>query len=148
MGTKYKGSKKEISALDTYIKLVRATETLRSKIINILTNFNITENQFYCLDAIYHLGPLTQKELGDKLSRSGGNITLVVDNLEKKYLVKRQKDKDDRRKYFVLLTTKGEKLFKQVFPYQLKILVKELNSISEKDKKELQRICKKIGLKN
>ena len=39
-------------------------------------------------------------------------------------------------------------IYKKVFPYQLKLLVEELGSITEKDKKELQRICKKIGLKN
>jgi len=148
MGTKYKGKIKEVSSLNTYIKLVRATETLRTKLINKLFDFKITENQFYCLDAIYHLGPLTQRELGEKLSRSGGNITLVIDNLEKKHLVKRQKDKDDRRKYFIVLTKKGENFFKKLFPHQLNLLVDELNSISEKDKKELQRLCKKIGLKN
>ncbi len=146
MGTKHKGSKKEVSALNTYIKLIRATESIRSKIIGRLSQFQITENQFYCMDAIYHLGPLTQKELGEKLSRSGGNITLVVDNLEKNSLVKRIRDENDRRKFFVHLTSRGEKLYKKVFPDQLKLLVKELGSITEKDKKELQRICKKIGL--
>lgn len=145
MGTKYKGQKKEVTALDTYIKLIRATETIRSKVIHSLSKFHLTDNQFNCLDAIFHLGPLTQKELGEKLLRSGGNITLVVDNLEKHNLVKRIRDENDRRKFLVHLTQKGEKLFKKVFPNQLKFLVEELGSISGKDKKELQRICKKIG---
>jgi len=116
MGTKYKGQKKEVSALDTYIKIIRATETIRAEVVNSLSEFNITENQFYCLDAIYHLGPLTQKELGKKLSRSGGNITLVVDNLEKNNLAKRKKDENDRRKYRIHLTKKGKDLIVKVLP--------------------------------
>ena len=148
MGTKYKRQKKEVSALDTYIKLIRATDTIKSKVIKSLSKFRLTENQFNCLDAVFYLGPLTQKELGEKLFRSGGNITFVVDNLEKNRLVKRIRDENDRRKFLVHLTQKGEKLYKKVFPYQLKFLVEELKSITEKDKKELQRICKKIGLKN
>ncbi|MCH7826635.1 MAG: MarR family transcriptional regulator [Bacteroidetes bacterium] len=147
MGAKYKGSKKEVNSLNTYIKLIRASETIRSKVIKSLLVFQITENQFNCLDAIFHLGPLSQKELGQKLFRSGGNITLVVDNLEKNRLVKRLSDKNDRRKFLIHLTQRGEQLYKKVFPYHLKLLVEELGYITEKDKKELQRICKKIGFK-
>ena len=116
MSTKYKGQKKEVTALDTYIKLIRATGTIRSKVINSLSKFQLTENQFNCLDAVFHLGPLTQKELGEKLLRSGGNITLVVDNLEKNNLVIRKKDENDRRKFLINLTKKGERLYKKVFP--------------------------------
>ena len=147
MGAKYKGFKKEVNSLNTYIKLIRASETIRSKVIKSLLVFQITENQFNCLDAIFHLGPLSQKELGQKLFRSGGNITLVVDNLEKNRLVKRLSDKNDRRKFLIHLTQRGEQLYKKVFPYHLKLLVEELGYITEKDKKELQRICKKIGFK-
>ena len=148
MGTKYKGQKKEVSALDTYIKLIRATDTIKSKVIKSLSKFRLTENQFNCFDAVFFLVPLTQKDLVEKLIRSGVNITIVVDNVEKNRLVKRIRDENDRRKFLVHLTQKGEKLYKKVFPYQLKFLVEELKSITEKDKKELQRICKKIGLKN
>lgn len=147
MGTKYKGQKNEVSALNTYIKLIRASETIHSEVTNSLSDFNITENQFYCLDAIYHLGPLTQKELGEKLFRSGGNITLVVNNLEKNNLAKRKKNKNDRRKYQIHLTNKGEDLIVKILPVQINLIVNKLNSISEKDKITLQRICKNIGLK-
>ena len=120
MATKHKGSKKEVLALDTYIKLIRATETIRSEFTSSILNYGITEIQFYCLDAVFHLGPLTQKDLGYKLSRSGGNITLVVDNLEKAGLVKRQKDKEDRRKYYVVITKKGARLYKKNLQISIK----------------------------
>jgi len=147
MGTKYKGKTKEISSLNTYIKLIRAGETIKAKISNSLAELKITENQFYCMDAVFNLGPLTQKELGKKLLRSGGNITLVIDNLEKNNLVKRKKDKKDRRKYFIKLTTKGGKLYKDIFPIILSLIVDEFNPLSEKEMTELQGYCKKIGKK-
>jgi len=147
MGTKYKGKNKDISSLDSYIKLIRTVETIKAKISKSLAEFNISENQFYCMDAVFHLGLLTQKELGAKLLRSGGNITLVIDNLEKNNLVKRKKDKKDRRKYFIKLTTKGEKLYKDIFPIILSLIVDEFNPLSEKEMTELQGYCKKIGKK-
>jgi MarR family 2-MHQ and catechol resistance regulon transcriptional repressor len=63
MGSHYKGSKKEIRALDTYIKLVRAADTLSAGINMNLLSAGLTESQFNVLDALYHLGPLTQKQL-------------------------------------------------------------------------------------
>ena len=42
----------------------------------------MTVSQFGVLEALHHLGPLRQGEISAKLLRSGGNITLVVDNLE------------------------------------------------------------------
>ena len=52
MGTKYKGSKEEITALDIAIKLVRAAESLISKTNLNLSRYNITLSQFGILDAI------------------------------------------------------------------------------------------------
>ena len=85
MSSKYNGSGKEIAALNTYIKLIRATESINSSINNLLTKEGFTESQFRVMDALYHLGPLSQKSLGEKLLKSGGNITMVIDNLEKAY---------------------------------------------------------------
>ena len=58
MGAKYKGSRKEVNSLNTYIKLIRASETIRSKVIKSLLDFQIIENKLNCLAAIFHLGPL------------------------------------------------------------------------------------------
>ena len=96
MGTHYKGTKKEINALDTYIKLIRSSESVRTRINEFIIKKGLTEIQFSALDALYYLGPLNQKELGNTLLRSGGNITLIIDNLEKQRLVKRERGEDRR----------------------------------------------------
>lgn len=147
MGTKYKGTKEEITALDAAIKLVRAAETLTSKLSFNLIKYKITLSQFGILDAVYYLGPLTQKSLGKKISKSGGNITHVVDNLEKRNLVKRQRGKSDRRNFEIHLTKKGEKLIEKVLPNQVSIIKTEMGLISEEESEILQRLCKKIGTK-
>lgn len=145
MGTKYKGNKEEISALDTAIKLARATETLIAKTSLNLSIHNVTVSQFGILDAVYHLGPLTQKSLGEKILKSGGNITHVVDNLEKRALVKRYRGKNDRRNFEIHLTKKGEKLIAKILPGYVKIIKDELGILNQDESETLQRLCKKIG---
>lgn len=148
MGTHFKGSKKEINSLNSYIKLKRAAEAVNSRINASLGKKGLTESQFGILEALLHLGPLSQKELGDKLFKSGGNITLVVDNLERQELVKRERGKPDRRYFKVHLTDKGTNLIEEIFPAQLNLIVEEMSKLSEKEHLQFQEFCKRIGIKN
>ncbi len=145
MGTHYKGSDKEISALNVYLKLVRAADSLRSRVISSLSKSGLTESQFGVLDALFHLGPLNQSELGNKIMKSGGNITMVVDNLEKQELVKRERGLNDRRLVKVHLTNKGTDLYKKVSPDLINKIITEVSVLSEVEQAELERMCKVIG---
>jgi MarR family 2-MHQ and catechol resistance regulon transcriptional repressor len=147
MGTHYKGSNKEMRALDSYIKLIRAADTVNSAVNLSLSKFGLTESQFNVLDALYHLGPLSQKELGFKLLKSGGNITMVIDNLEKNAYVVRKRSIKDRRIFFVHLTKKGEKRLEDILPAQVKFIANEMHRLSKTEQIELQRLCKKIGIR-
>lgn len=146
MGTHFKGTDKEERTLDAYIKFVRAAETINNKLNRHLSDAGLTASQFGVLEALYHLGSLNQRSLAEKLLKSGGNITMVIDNLEKSNLVVRKRDPKDRRSIQIYLTDKGRKMIKKVFPEHLGRIKEEFSSISEKDKTELSRICKQLGL--
>jgi MarR family 2-MHQ and catechol resistance regulon transcriptional repressor len=148
MGTHHKGTKKEVTALNTYIKLVRAVESLNQRLYPFLTKNALTESQFAALEALYHLGPLNQRELSNKLLRSPGNITMVIDNLEKRNFVKRERGELDRRHYILHLTSGGKEFIKKIFPEHLNSIVKEISVLSEDEQCQLQRMCKVIGLKS
>ena len=146
MGTHYKGSKKEVRALNTYIKLIRAADTLSSRINKHLSDTGLTTSQFNLLDGLYHLGTLTQKELGNKLLKSGGNITMVIDNLEKRKLVKRKRGDKDRRVFLITLTVKGISQVEKILLQQVNRIKNEVNILNKNEQNELQRLCKKIGV--
>lgn len=148
MGTHFQGTQKEKRTLDAFIKLMRATESINNRLNRHLAEANLTVSQFGVLEALWHLGPLNQKSLGEKLLKSGGNITLVIDNLEKCDFVERQQDPSDRRAMLIHLTDKGEKFIKSFFPKHLDHIKEEFSVLSEKEKEELARICKKLGLKD
>ncbi|MGD9411095.1 MAG: MarR family transcriptional regulator [Desulfobacterales bacterium] len=54
--------------------------------------------------------------MGQKILRSSGNITMVIDNLEKNGLVKRERREADRRLFIVHLTDRGYNRIKKRFP--------------------------------
>ncbi len=145
MGTKFKGTKKEIQALDSFIKLKRATETLSARVTSDFSKMNISESQFGVLESLYHLGPLCQKSLSDKILKSTGNITLVIDNLEKRGLVERVRDTEDRRFITIYLTDIGKKLIETIFPDHVKRITNEFSVLSSDEQEVLGKICKKLG---
>jgi MarR family 2-MHQ and catechol resistance regulon transcriptional repressor len=147
MGTHHKGTKKEVAALNTYIKLIRAVESLNQRLHPLLTKYSLTESQFAALEALYHLGPLNQRELSDKLLRSPGNITMVIDNLEKRNLVRRERGELDRRHYIIHLSPEGKEFIKKIFPEHLRVIVDEIGILSDEEQSQLQKMCKAIGLR-
>ena len=141
------GDQKEIIALRTYVKLMRATESITARIHRHLTSVGLTLSQFAVLEALYHLGPLYQTEIGKKLLRSSGNITMVIDNLEKRGYVKRERKKEDRRFMMIRLTDVGFELISNLFPSHAAVIAREMSVLSEGEQDTLAQLCKKLGLK-
>ena len=135
----------EINALNAFIKLQRAAESVSTRVHDALPD-KMTVTQFGVLEALYHIGPLCQGELAEKLLRSGGNLTLVVDNLEKAGLVTRERDPADRRFVVVKLTETGTETISALFPKIVANVVREMGALSSTELLDLSRLCKKIGL--
>ena len=146
MGTRYAGTKEEKRALNAYIKLMRAGQSLSGRVEAYFSELGLTASQFGVLEALFHLGPLNQKNLAAKILKSTGNITMVIDNLEKQGLVKRTRDEKDRRHYSVGITRKGTGLISSFFPKHVARIVEEMSVLSGAEQDTLGKLCKKVGL--
>ncbi len=147
MTTTKKYGKKADMALGLWVKLARASNTMSSLTVRDIGTYGLTEAQFGVIEALGHLGPMKVGELCSKNLSSGGNMTVVVDNLAKGGLVERLQCTDDRRAYIVALTEKGKKLFEDTFVKHAKF-VSELvySALSEDEIKKLSALLKKLGL--
>lgn len=145
MGTHFKGTKAEIDALNAYIKLMRAAESVTTRAHAVLPK-DVTLAQFGALEALLHCGPLSQSELAGKLLKSGGNITLIVDNLEKAGHVVRERSSEDRRFVTVSLTDSGRAFITDLFPKVAASITRELGALSSAEQFTLGWLCKKAGL--
>ncbi|WP_438482384.1 MarR family winged helix-turn-helix transcriptional regulator [Oleiharenicola lentus] len=146
MGTRHRGTIEEINALNAFIKLQRAAESVAVRIHAVLPS-ELTVTQFGVLEALFHIGPLCQSELADKLLKSGGNLTLVVDNLEKAGYVYRERDPADRRFVVVKLTEKGQAFIETLFPKVVANVTREMAALSSTELADFGRLLKKIGLR-
>jgi MarR family 2-MHQ and catechol resistance regulon transcriptional repressor len=146
--TPVKTPDKEAQILKLYTQLMRATNAVTEKMHRHLLDYKLSMSQFGVLEALYHLGPLCQKDIGDKILKTSGNITLVIDNLEKRKLVKREKDPGDRRRMTVKLTESGRKLIGRIFPDHSKIAYKVFSVLEPEEQNALSLLLKKLGKAN
>lgn len=142
------GNREEERALATFVKLMRAAETVAVNTGRHLAGAGLTPSQFGVMEALFHLGPLNQRTIGRKILKSSGNITTVIDNLERRGLVARKRETEDRRFITVELTEEGRTLIAALFPRHATAIRTELSVLTPSEQDELGRLCRKLGLKN
>lgn len=147
MPTRYDGTQEEKRALDAYIKLQRAAETVTMHTTSHLSSYHLTVSQFGILEALYHLGTLSQRDLAQKLLKSTGNISIVLKNLEKQGLITRKRNPDDTRYMEVCISKAGRELLASFFDQHVRGIVAEMNILTAEEQEELARLCRKLGLR-
>jgi MarR family 2-MHQ and catechol resistance regulon transcriptional repressor len=145
MPTRYAGTRAELRTLDAFIKLTRCTNSLLARLAERNTIGDLTWSQFAVLEALYHLGHMTQGEISAKVLKSGSNMTTVTDNLERDGLVRRERDAQDRRVIHVHLTEAGTVKIEAVLPGHVAALVEEFKVLSASEQETLGELCKKLG---
>ena len=75
-----------------------------------------THSQFDIIATLGNTPGMTCKELGEKTLITKGTLTGVLDRLEQKGLILRERGNDDRRQLFIKLTAAGEATFDDIFP--------------------------------
>src|SRR4051812_30922531 len=114
MATRHQGPARDRRALDAYIALMRAAESVTTRAHGHLSGAKLTVGQFAALEALHHLGPLRTTDLARKVLRSPGNMTTVLDNLERSGLVRREQERSDRRCTTVSITARGGALMREL----------------------------------
>jgi MarR family transcriptional regulator, 2-MHQ and catechol-resistance regulon repressor len=145
MPTHYQGSPQEVLALDTFIKFTRASNTFEGRLFQLDLLEGLTQSQFGVLEILYHLGSMCQGEVSAKLLKSTGNITLVLDNLEKQGLVRRERQPDDRRSVTIHLTPAGEVKIRRIFPRMAEAITAELSVLTPEEQQTLGSLCRILG---
>jgi MarR family transcriptional regulator, 2-MHQ and catechol-resistance regulon repressor len=142
--TRYKGDEHEIRALDAFIGLLRAADRVSSTAHRELGSVGLSVSQFGVLEVLYHLGPMCQRDIARKILKSTGNITMVIDNLEKRGLVCRLRNENDRRFFTIQLMPKGEEIIRECFPDHARRITGIMTILTDEELSCLTGLCKKL----
>ena len=142
--TKKYGKKTDL-ALTTWVKLARAFASFNKRSTDNIRTFGLTQPQFSVIEALGHLGPLKVGEICGKMLVSGGNMTLVLDNIEKLGYIERIHSKEDRRAINVQLTRQGQEIFDKIFSSHAEHISKLMSVLTIEEQKLLGDLLKKLG---
>lgn len=145
MKTTRKYGAKTDRALTLWVKLARAYSVFNKLTVKDIRRHGLTQPQFGAIECLHHLGPMSIGELSRKMLVSGGNMTCVIDNLEKEGLVRRIQSDEDRRSVIVELTEAGHRLITRIFPEHAVMIEQVASVLSPQEQDELSRLLKKLG---
>ena len=95
---------------------------------------NITPEQFLVLDILWKEQSFSQQNIADIIQKDKNSVTKIIDSLEKKNLVRRVVDKNDRRINKIELTDDGSALEKVTTEVAINFMN---DAIKDIDKQEL-----------
>jgi MarR family 2-MHQ and catechol resistance regulon transcriptional repressor len=134
------------TAVRTYVKLVRAARAVQARLEPRLAGHALTPTQLGVLEALLHKGPMTHRELGRAVLTSAGNMTDVVDKLERRELVRRVRNAADRRAVLVELTDRGQALVSGLFPRHAADIARAMAGLAPAELRALGGLLRKLGL--
>jgi len=105
----------------------------------------LTPEQFLLIDVLWNQGPMSQQKIADTMHKDKNSITKLVDALEKKGLIVRKKDEDDRRSNKLVLTKKADSMKLDAKEKGISILDDMLDGISEDELRSFLETLSKIS---
>jgi MarR family transcriptional regulator, 2-MHQ and catechol-resistance regulon repressor len=146
MGWKGRREMQDTSGVHVWLVLGKAFHALRAhaeQSLN-LKRAGLGDSDFRVLEVLLHKGPLPVNTIGPKVWLTPGSISVAIDRLEKKALVKR-KNTDDRRVRMVELTGKGRALIIKTFREHAAAMEEVAGVLSKEERLILLRLLKKLG---
>ena len=134
------------SALRIWLRLLTCTQLIERRVRSGLREeFGTTLPRFDLMAQLErHPGGLKMNELSRMLMVTGGNVTAIVDQLEKEGLVERLDEPDDRRAFRIRLTRSGDKTFAEMARAHEQWVVELLEGLSRREHDELLRLLAKL----
>lgn len=139
-----KAERKRRRALEAYARLQRAAAVTAATVERSVQPFGLSASQYGVLDALLAHGPLHQQALAEALGRSKAQMTAIVDALEQRGLVRRERHATDRRFLSVVPTDAGRTLYAQVAPVRLDAIVAMMGELTGDQRTKLARLCRRL----
>lgn len=134
------------SALRIWLRLLTCTQLIERRVRSGLREeFGTTLPRFDLMAQLERQrGGLKMNELSRLLMVTGGNVTAIVDQLEKEGLVERLDEPDDRRAWVIRLTAAGIKSFAEMARAHEQWIVELLGGLPRREQDELLRLLAKV----
>ena len=136
----------DLAAIEAYLTLLGVAEEVSAAAGAHLARYGLAEGRHRILGLLFrHLPkPLSHSELAELSGVTKGNITGLVDGLERDGYVKREDRGNDRRVTPIALTPAGRRLIKKVLPDRFGRIAGLMGKLSASERKTLVSLLNKV----
>jgi DNA-binding MarR family transcriptional regulator len=99
-------------------QLSRATRKISHLLASRFEPYGVTTEQFAALQRLAEEDGVSQKELASRAEKDQTNMTRILDQLERKGLIVRRPNAEDRRSFLIYSTEKGNRLAAELAPLE------------------------------
>ena len=138
------GEKNDLN-LKTLIALSRSFQSVRKRELKTIKAGGLTLAQFAVLEILYHKGDMRIGDIIEGILATGGNMTVVIENLEKDGFITRYPDPKDGRASLIHITDKGKERMDHIFPTHVENISDIFEALTREEKDQLIGLLKKLG---
>jgi DNA-binding MarR family transcriptional regulator len=137
-------SEPESTVLRLWLLLPRVGDALALCQDLVFGKYGITTEQWRVLACIKSRGPLRLSDIASMLERRQNSMSMLIDRMVKVHLVRRTRDRKDRRAVFVSMTDKGKEAIEPAVPAGWEFMHKLLSPLSYDDQRALASMLETI----
>jgi MarR family 2-MHQ and catechol resistance regulon transcriptional repressor len=132
-------------ALKLWVVLSRAYGALATHAAADVARHGLTIAEFGVLEALHHKGRMLLGEVQRSLLVSSGGVTYLIDRLEARGLVRRDRCDEDRRARYAVLTDAGSALVREIFPQHGDAMRRAMDGLSREEQEVATRLLRTLG---
>jgi len=133
-------------ALSLFKTFARAFKSVSEHSIRDSKEHGFNPTEFSVLELLYTKGPQKLQQIGSRLLLVSGNVTYVIDKLEKNEYIYREQDPKDKRSVYAKLTEKGQAYLDEIYPIHTVRMARAFSGLSIKEQQQLMALLKKAGV--
>lgn len=126
--------------------LERTTRSVKLSFVQAFTEagIDLTPEQWVIVDRLYKKNGQSQTDLANGSYKNAPTISRILDVLERKAIVERQRFDNDRRRYKIFLTPKGYAVAERALPIAEALRLKGWKGLSDADYDKLILLLDKV----
>jgi MarR family 2-MHQ and catechol resistance regulon transcriptional repressor len=133
------------AALKLWVVLSRAQRAIGERARREIERQGLRPTEFGVLEALYHKGPLTLGQVGERVLVTSGSVTPVADKLEQRGLIQRRISSEDRRVCYAELTETGRELVGRIFPDHAEVIRGAMEGLTVEEKRIATALLRRLG---
>lgn len=130
------------------IALAHTMKHIHQKSECMFYQYRLTMAQFSVLEVLRHKGAMSIKEITQAVLSTNGNMTVVIRNLEKRKLIRRESSKKDQRSFLIQLSETGRNIIDEVYNRHMSLVEEALLPLTSVEKEQMLLLMNKLKKKD